>query len=162
MKFFLVLVFLIFHFSSYVFAQQESARSEAGTTAVASSIPAGIYHGRVLQTGGQMQSGGRPRSSDFVLDLSHYPGTLKMERADFPCNRALPIVITGTKDGVVRLEQSGVHGGITGCDRTFELTVSGKDLRGTLTIPSGNLFDAIATKQLDGLHSTPRYDLGVA
>ncbi len=70
-----------------------------------------------------------------------------MERADRPCDRPLPIVITGVKEGLVRLEQSADHGGIVGCERTFELTSSGSQLSGTLKNPSGGIYGVKATKQ---------------
>ncbi|MGZ5095212.1 MAG: hypothetical protein ACXWIP_28370 [Burkholderiales bacterium] len=69
-----------------------------------------------------------------------------MELANQPCNRALPIVVTEVKDGVVRLEQSGDHGGIAGCERIFEVTVSGSELAGTMKASAGT-YNVKATKQ---------------
>ena len=136
-----LLVIFFGMFSVSALAQQE------GAATVASPIPAGIYRGVVTQKSGAMRSDGRWRTSEFDLNLSRSPGTLAMHRASSPCNSSLPISVTSVKDGVVRLEQGGAFGGIIGCDRVFELTVSGNDLSGIMSNPDGNTYDVKATKK---------------
>ena len=94
-----------------------------------------------------MRSDGRPRSSEFDLDLSSNPGKLAMYRASHPGSASLPISVTGVKDGIVRLEQGGNFGGVIGCDRIFELTVSGSNLSGAMRVPDGGVYNVKASKQ---------------
>jgi hypothetical protein len=137
----IVLVTAVSLFVAPALGQQEAASNTAGGAAVASPIPLGKYNGRVTEQGGT-------RSSDFDLDLTQNPGTIAIWRAARPCNSYLPISITGAKDGIVRLEQQGGQkGGILGCDRIFELTVSGNELTGSMSGSFPGKFDVKATKQ---------------
>jgi hypothetical protein len=105
-------------------SRSSAAATTVGTLAVASAIAPGKYHGRSTRPTDPS------RGSDFDLDLMHNPGTIQIYSAEYACQRAFPISVIGVKDGIVRLESK--EGVLRGCERVFELTVSGNDLTGTL------------------------------
>ena len=124
-------------FVTAAFAQQEAPGTPVTADVAASAIPPGVYKGRVVLQGGT-------RNSEFELDLRQHPGKVAMWLASRPCNAFLPMSITAVKDGVVRLELIPVQ--TVGCERVFEVKVSGNELIGT-SKSGGGVYDLKAAKQ---------------
>lgn len=128
-------VFLVF--AQVAFAQQEGSGKAVSAEVAATAIPPGVYKGRVVLQG-------RTRNSEFELDLRQHPGKVSMFLSPGPCRASLPMSITSVNNGLVRLEMVPVQ--IMGCDRVFEIRVTGNELIGTSKSTNG-IYDLQATKQ---------------
>lgn len=125
--------------SPYAVAQEGQPSAPTSSPTNASPLVPAKYSGRVTEIDGN-------RSSDLLIDLTRNPGSINMYRAAYPCARGMAIRVASVEGDKVRLE-SNKEGVILGCERTFDLVISGSELNGIMISPTGAKFRVNLTRQ---------------